>query len=184
MKQKSFVHRFILPLILVVGIRQISSLVYNAASMLSPGILRDMVIGTAGPLTFFSLWFFAFIGPPLAYFRGAHFIERLIIAFANPLIWILMIDREIACQFSGIERIYFFFLPWTFGIMCVTCVEFSLAEIVSRAIHRYKIQEPVTVFQPLVLLMLAGGLVGLYYGLIKGQEWVYIVVHHYAQYFR
>lgn len=184
MQRKSFIQRFVLPLILVVGIRQVSSLVYNAASGFSPGIFRDLVIGAAGPLTFFSLWFFAFIGPPLAYFRGARFVERLIIAFANPLIWILMIDREIACQFSGIERIYFFFLPWTFGIMCVTCVEFSLAEIVCRAVHRYKTHAPVTVFQLMVLLMLAGGLVGMYFGLIKGQEWVYMVVHHYAQHFR
>jgi len=184
MQRKSFAQRFVLPLILVVGVREVSRLVYNAASDLAPGIFRDALIGTAGPVTFLSLWFFAFIGPPLAYFRGAHFIERLVIAFANPLIWILMIDREIACQFSGIERIYFFFLPWTFGIMCVTCVEFSLAEIVCRAIHRYKHGGLVTVFQPVVLLMLAGGLVGMYFGLIKGQEWVYMVVHHYAQYFR
>ncbi|MEN8244776.1 MAG: hypothetical protein ABFS43_07730 [Thermodesulfobacteriota bacterium] len=184
LKRKNFLQRFILPLILVVGIRQISSLVYNCASALSPGIFREVVIGTSGPLTFFSLWFFAFIGPPLAYFRGAHFIERLVIAFANPVIWILMIDREIACQFSGIERIYFFFLPWTFGIMCVTCVEFSIAELICRGIHKYKLHDRVKLFSPIVLLMLVGGLVGMYFGLIKGQEWVYMVVHHYAQYFR
>ena len=95
-----------------------------------------------------------------------------------------MIDREIACQFSDIERIYFFFLPWTFGIMCITCVAFSLAEIACRVVHKSKLQGPVTVFQPMVMLMLTGGLVGTYFGLIKGQEWVYMVVHHYAQYFR
>jgi hypothetical protein len=184
MKKKSIVQRFVIPLILVVGIREVSRLAYNAASALSPGIFRDVVIGTTGPLTFFSLWFFALIGPPLAYFNGARFIERLIIAFANPLIWILMIDHDIACQFTGIERVYFFFLPWTFGIMCVTCVAFSLAEIVCRAVHRYKNKGDVTVFQPVVLLMLVGGLVGMYFSLIKGQEWVYLVVHHYAQYFK
>lgn len=184
MRQKNFVQRFIIPLFLVVGIRQVSRLVYNAAGALPPGILRDMVINTAGPLTFVSLWFFAFVGPPLAYFRGAGFIERLVIAFANPLIWILMIDREIACQFSGIERIYFFFLPWTFGIMCVTLVEFAVAELICRGVHAVKYQERVRVFSPVVLLMLAAGLVGVYLGLIKGQEWVYMVVHHYAQHFR
>ena len=184
MKKKNIVHRFIIPLILVVGIREVSRYVYNAAGALQPGVFRDAVIGTAGPLTFFSLWFFALVGPPLAYFRGARFMERLIVAFANPVIWILMIDRQIACQYSGIERMYFFFLPWTFGIMCVTCVEFSLADIVCRTVHRLKTRDPVTVFQPVVWLMLAGGLAGMYFGLIKGQEWVYVVVHHYAQYFR
>ena len=184
MKQRSFIQRFLIPFILVVGIREVSRQIYHAASALDPGFFREAVIGTAGPLAFLSLWFFALIGPPLAYFRGANFIERLIIAFANPVIWILMIDREIACQFSGVERIYFFFLPWTFGIMCVTLVEFSLAEIVCRAVHKSKNRDEVTVFHPLVLLMLAGGLVGMYFGLIKGQEWVYLVVHHYAQYFR
>ena len=184
MKQKGIIQRFIIPLILAVGIREVSRLVYNGASTLSPGLFRDVVINTAGPLTFFSLWFFALIGTPLAYFRGARFLERLIVAFANPVLWILMIDREIACQFTGIERIYFFFLPWTFGIMCVTCLAFSLAEIVCRALHKYKLKGNVTVPQPVVLLMLAGGLVGTYVSLIKGQEWVYVVVHHYAQFFR
>ena len=173
MKRKSFVQRFIVPLILVVGIRQFSNLVYHSASALTPGLFREVVIGTSGPLTFISLWFFAFIGPPLAYFRGAHFIERLIIAVANPVIWILMIDREIACQFSGIERIYFFFLPWTFGIMCVTCVEFSIAELICRGISKYKFNDRVKLLSPIVLLMLVGGLVGTYFGLINGQR-----LHH------
>ena len=67
MKKKSIVQRFVIPLILVVGIREVSRLTYNAASILSPGIFRDVVIGTAGPLTFFSLWFFATTeGPSLS----------------------------------------------------------------------------------------------------------------------
>ncbi|MBW2177043.1 MAG: hypothetical protein JRH03_08870, partial [Deltaproteobacteria bacterium] len=86
MKRMSFVQRFIIPLILVVGFRQITSLTYNTASTLPPGVFRDAVIGITGPLAFISLWFFAFIGPPLAYFRGSMFIERLVIAFANPII--------------------------------------------------------------------------------------------------
>jgi len=181
MQRKNIFYRFIIPLITVVAFRQVSSLIYNSASALSPGVFRDVIIGTAGPLTFISLWFFAFVGPPWAYFRGAFFIERLIIAFANPVIWILMIDADIACQFSGVERIYFFFLPWTFGIMCVTCVEFSISEIICRAIRKFRTRERVAVLHFGILLMLSGGLVGTYFGLIKGQEWVYMVVHHYAQ---
>ncbi|MCG6909613.1 MAG: hypothetical protein LJE94_05750 [Deltaproteobacteria bacterium] len=184
MQKRSFIQRFVIPLILVVAIHQISSLVYNSASSLSPGLFRDFVIGTAGPLTFVSLWFFALVGPPLAYFRGARFIERLVIAFANPVIWVLMVDAEIACQFSGIERIYFFLLPWTFGIMCVTCVELSLAELICRGVDRRETGAGVVIFSPVVMSMLSGGLVGIYFGLIKGQEWVYMVVHHYAQHCR
>jgi hypothetical protein len=67
MKKNGFIQRFVLPLILVVGIREVSRLTYNAASALSPGIFRDVVIGTAVPLTFFSLWFFTTTeGPSLS----------------------------------------------------------------------------------------------------------------------
>ncbi|MBW2366048.1 MAG: hypothetical protein JRF25_13630, partial [Deltaproteobacteria bacterium] len=120
MRHLGFIKRFIFPLILVVAIRVISSVIYNSSSALPVGLVRDLLINTFGPITFFSLWFFAFIGPPIAYFRGATFIERLIVAFINPVMWIISIESKIACQFSGIEMVYFFFLPWTFGIMCVT----------------------------------------------------------------
>lgn len=179
----SFIKRFVYPLIFVVGIRIISSIIYNSSSALSPGILRDILIGFFGPVTFLSLWFFAFVGPPIAYFRGALFFERLIIAFINPVMWIIDVEIDISCQFSGIEMIYFFFLPWTFGIMCVTCFEFSISELVCRFFHKRKKAEPVRVLHPGVLILLVVGLAGTYIGLIRGQEWVYTVVHHYAEHF-
>ncbi|MBW2181219.1 MAG: hypothetical protein JRG81_12770, partial [Deltaproteobacteria bacterium] len=176
MRHLGFIKRFIFPLILVVAIRVISSVIYNSSSALPVGLVRDLLINTFGPITFFSLWFFAFIGPPIAYFRGATFIERLIVAFINPVMWIISIESKIACQFSGIEMVYFFFLPWTFGIMCVTLFEFSISEIICRFIHRQRFKEIVSVFHPAVLILLFTGLLGTYVGLIKGQEWVYMVV--------
>lgn len=183
MKRLNVTRRFIFPLILVVSIRIISSLIYNSSSALGPGIIRTILIGTFGPITFFSLWFFAFVGPPIAYFRGASFIERLIIAFINPVLWVISVESQLACQFSGIEMVYFFFLPWTFGIICVTLLEFSIAEIVCRFIHKKRFKEIVSVFHPVVLIFLFAGVTGTYVGLIKGQEWVYTVVHHYAAHF-
>ena len=183
MRQMNYIKRFIFPLIFVVSVRVISSLIYNTSSSLPPGLFRMLLINTFGPITFFSLWFFAFVGPPLAYFRGASFIERLIIAFINPVMWIISVESKLACQFSGIEMIYFFFLPWTFGIMCVTLLEFSISEIVCRYVHKKRFNDIVTVFHPGVLILLTSGLAGTYVGLIKGQEWVYMVVHHYAKHF-
>lgn len=179
----NFLRRFILPLIFVVSVRLISSFVYHASSGLPPGLIRTLLINTFGPITFISLWFFAFVGPPIAYFRGAAFIERFIIAFINPVMWVICVEAQLACQFTGIEMIYFFFLPWTFGIMCVTLLEFSISEIVCKVVHRKKYKDPVPVFHPGVLLLLVSGLAGTYVGLIKGQEWVYRVVHHYSKHF-
>ncbi|MCJ7774372.1 MAG: hypothetical protein MUP22_14715 [Desulfobacterales bacterium] len=179
----NFIRRFIYPLILVVSIRIISSSIYNSSSVLPVGLIRDLLINTFGPITFFSLWFFAFVGPPLAYFRGASFIERMIIAFINPVMWIISVESKLACQFSGIEMVYFFFLPWTFGIMCVTLLEFSISEIACRSIHRKRFKEIVSVFHPVIIIFLFAGLIGTYVGLIKGQQWVYTVVHHYAAHF-
>ena len=183
MKKMNFTKRFIYPLVFVVTIRLISSFLYHFSSALPVGLLRDLLINTFGPITFFSLWFFAFVGPPIAYFRGASFAERLIIAFINPVMWVMCVESQLACQFSWIEMVYFFFLPWTFGIMCVTLLEFSISEIICRWIHKQKIKEPVTVFHPGVVAMLVLGITGTYVGLIKGQEWVYMVVHHYSSHF-
>jgi hypothetical protein len=184
MEKRSFFHRFIVPLIIVVGFLIVSSFAYHGAGgYMHPGPLRSVLIGIFGPLLFFSIWFFALVGPPIAYFRGATFIERLIIAFVNPVIWVARMESMVACQFSGIEMVYFFFLPWFFGIMCVTLFLFSVAELVCRAIDKFRDPEGVRVLSPVVLLLLVLGLLGTYVGLIKGQEWVYMVVHHYAGHF-
>ena len=182
MQQASIGKRFIFPLALVVVIRQLSILLYESAASLEPGPLRNILIDIFGPLGFFSLWFFAFVGPPLAYFLGAKVWERVIIAFANPAIWILTVESRVACQYHGIELVYFLMLPWLFGILCVTCVEFSLAELACRAIHRWRMRESVRIVVIPIWILLALGGAGTYLGLIKGQEWVYMVVHHYARF--
>ena len=182
MARMPFIKRFLWPLLLVVGIRIVSSSVYHGSSGLAPGLLRDILINTSGPVTFAALWFFAFIGPPIVYFRGGSFSERLIIAFVNPVMWVASVLFQVACQYSGVELFYFFLLPWTFGIMCVTGLEFSLAELACRTLHKHKWPHDIRVFHPGVLALLLVSLTGTYFGLIKGQEWVYMVVHHYASF--
>ncbi len=182
MERLSVTRRFVWPLVLVVGIRLASSVVYHASSGLAPGLLRDFLINTSGPITFIALWFIALIGPPIAYFLGASFSERLIIAFVNPVMWVATVLAQVSCQYSGIELVYFFLLPWTFGIMCVTGLLFSMAELACRTLHKRKWPQDVRVLHPGVLALLLVSLTGTYFGLIKGQEWVYMVVHHYASY--
>lgn len=183
MNHPGIVKRFILPLVLVVGFHLVAGLGYDHFSTLSPGPIKSILIDIFGPATFFSLWFFAFIGPPIAYRLGANFVERFIVAFANPVIWVATVEFKIACQFSPVEMVYFFFLPWTFGIICVTCVEFSIAETVCRIAHRIRSSGKVVVLHPAVMAIFAVGVAGSYLGLIKGQEWVYLVVHHYSEHF-
>lgn len=185
MERKGFIKSFIVPLVIVVGIMVISAIIYHSASGLTPGPFRDLLINVFGPLLFISIWFFPLVGPPLAYFRGALFIERLIIAFANPVIWVVRNESMVVCQFSGVEMIYFLFLPWFFGIICVTLFLFSVSELVCRTIHKIidPKDEDVKIFHPAIIILLILGLAGTYMGLIKGQEWVYMVVHHYAAHF-
>ena len=172
--------RFVWPLLIIVGIRILSSVVYHSSSSLAPGLLRDFLINTSGPITFVILWFGALIGPPVVYFLGGSLGERLIIAFANPVMWVACVLAQVACQYTGIELVYFFFLPWTFGIMCVTGLLFSMAELSCRALHKRKWPQDVRIWHPGVLILMVVSLTGTYFGLIKGQEWVYFVVHHYA----
>ena len=65
------------------------------------------MINVFGPVLFFSIWFSPILGVPLSYFRGALQIERVVIAFINPVLWILRNELMVACQFSGVELIYF-----------------------------------------------------------------------------
>jgi hypothetical protein len=183
MEKAGFLKRFILPLTLVVGINLVSGWIYDTAAMMDTGTLRSLLINLFAPLLFISLWFFAFVGPPLSYFLGATFRERLVIAFANPVIWVVSVEAKIACQFCTAEMIYFLFLPWTFGVICVTCIEFSVADLVCRFWHRRRGADDVTVFHPGVLTLLLVGLTGTYAGLIKGQEWVYFIVQLYKTHF-
>ncbi len=182
MKENGIVRRFIVPLVIVVGIMAAASLIFHGARLLPPGTPRTLLLWVFGPLMFISIWFFGFVGVPIAYFSGARFIERLIVAFANPVIWIVRMMAKVSCQFGPVELLYFFFLPWTFGIVCVTLFEFSVSELFCRGIDRRR-GGAVRVFSPVVLVILVLGLAGTYFGLIRGQEWVYMVVHNYALHF-
>ena len=185
MERKGFIKSFIYPLIFVVGTMAASFAIYHLSAIyLSPGPIRNLLIDIFAHLLFVSIWFFALVGPPIAYFRGALFIERFIIAFANPIIWIIRQESMVACQFSAIEMIYFVFLPWFFGIICVTLFLFTVSELLCRMIHkRLHPEDGVKVLNPGVLIMMIVGIAGTYIGLIKGQEWVYMIVHHYAAHF-
>ena len=182
MKESGIIRRFLVPLVLVVGIMAVASLVFHGARALAPGGLRTALTWVFGPLMFISIWFFGLVGPPIAYFRGARFVERIVVAFANPVIWVVRMMAKVSCQYSAVELVYFFLLPWTFGIICVTLFLFSVAELVCRAMDK-KRGGAVRVFSPIVLVLLIAGLAGTYFGLIRGQEWVYMIVHNYAGHF-
>lgn len=179
MNKIGIVRRLGIPLLIVVGIMAAASLIFHGSRMLDPGAMRTIMLSVFGPLMFISIWFFGFVGTPIAYFSGARFAERLIVAFANPVIWIARMMAKVSCQFGPVELVYFFFLPWTFGIVCVTLFEFSISEIVCRAVDRRR-GAAVRVLAPGVLVLLALGILGTYFGLIRGQEWVYMVVHNYS----
>lgn len=173
--------RFFIPLAALVGLWAVSCAIYEGAAwLLSPGGLRTSLVTLFAPLLFLSVWGAGFIGPILGYLLGATFRERALLAFTNPLIWIARVEARVACQFSAVELVYFLFLPWIFGLVCVTCFELGLSELVCRLVHRRKAPGSVRIGHPVVWLLIIGGLAGTYLGLIRGQEWVYAVVHHYA----
>ena len=182
MEGRGILNRFLIPLFVALGTLAVSSLVYHGSTDMTSGMLRALVKDVSGALMFVSIWFFAFIGPPIAYFRGASLAERLAVAFANPLVWLVRMALSVSCQFSVVEMVYFFFLPWTFGVVAVTLFIFSVAELACRAVDRRRGNDA-RVLHPAVLSLLAAGMAGVYFGLIKGQEWAYVVVNHYADRF-
>jgi hypothetical protein len=182
-QKRGFLYRFAIPLATLLLSRLVASTGYNIFGTMAPGTAKTVLVGTFGPLAFLSLWFSPFVGQPLAYFRGARLPERLVIAYVVPCIWLAQVLAEIACQFTFVERIYFLFLPWTFGIICVTALEFALAEMVCRVVDRVRGRSDTVIFQPVILFLLVAGMTGTWIGLVRGQEWVYRVVHHYMAHF-
>ncbi|MCX8125471.1 MAG: hypothetical protein N3F66_15085 [Spirochaetes bacterium] len=180
---RNILQRFFIPLAIVIGIMIVSSLIYHGSTGLSPGFLRTVIKDISGFIMFVSIWFFGFVGPPIAYFRGATFFERSIVAFVNPVIWLIRMALSVSCQFTAIEMVYFFFLPWTFGIVCVTFFELSVSELICRYIDFRRGNTSVKIFHPAVIVFFIIGITGIYFGLIRGQEWSYMVVHHYSEHF-
>ena len=183
MRDQGFFSRFIYPLALVMGFWAASSYIYNVSGTFEPGLLKKALVAIFGPALFVSIWFMALIGPPMAYFRGARAVERFIIAFANPVIWIVRVEAEVACQYNTAELVYFFFLPWIFGLVCLTLTEFALGDIVCRIVHKFRRPGQVRIFPPLLVLFLVLGAAGTWLAFINGQQWVYFLVHNYAEFF-
>ncbi|HSV95376.1 MAG TPA: hypothetical protein VLM75_00425 [Spirochaetota bacterium] len=182
MENRGIFGRFIIPLLVALGTLAVSSVIYHGSTSMTPGVLRTVIKDVSGAVMFVSIWFFAFVGPPIAYFRGASFIERIAVAFANPLVWLFRMALTVSCQFNAIEMVYFFFLPWTFGVVAVTLFAFSIAETLCRCIDRRR-GALIKALHPGVLALFLAGAAGVYFGLIRGQEWAYAVVNHYADHF-
>ncbi|MGV7928074.1 MAG: hypothetical protein AB2L13_04050 [Spirochaetota bacterium] len=68
-------------------------------------------------------------------------------------------------------------------MVAVTLFEFAVAELACRAIDRRRGNRRTGAPSGRNLAPFAAGVAGVYFGLIKGQEWAYVVVNHYADHF-
>ncbi|MGV7928075.1 MAG: hypothetical protein AB2L13_04055 [Spirochaetota bacterium] len=102
MDNRTVFSRFLIPLLVALGTLTASSLVYHGSTAHGPRDASHRREGRSPARSCSSpSGFFAFIGPPLAYFRGASFIERAVVAFANPLVWLVRMALSVSCQFTA-----------------------------------------------------------------------------------
>jgi hypothetical protein len=183
MKTGSGILRFVILLAIVIAVMTVTSLTYGYSSQMAAGPIRGIVSGISTVVLFMSIWLPGFVWVPVAFLLGLSPGERFVIGIANPVIWITRMCISVACQFTAVEILYFLLLPWTFGAMNNALLQFSLTEMACRFIVNRKKDVYVRALHPGLALLAAASTAGLYFGLVRGQEWVYMIVNHYADNF-
>ncbi len=153
--------------------------IYLAAGAMPQGWLRDGVKLVFGSLAFVSIWFFGWTGPALGRVTGARTGERLLLSFANPLLWVARMLFAVSGQLSLVELAYFCLLPWIFGLLALNVLQFCVAELVFALVGWKRGTAPFRWAHGVLVAGVVLSSAAVFLCLVHGQEWVYAVVHHY-----
>ena len=87
MKKQKFLKRFISPVLIVFFVMVLSFIIYNLAWRLESDAIHRPIAFISGITLFLSVALGTFVVYPMAYFRGASLIERIIASLINPFLW-------------------------------------------------------------------------------------------------
>lgn len=150
MKKRTFVKRFLFPLLTVSLVMSASWIAYNLAWRLGPGGIHRPLAAAAGALLFGSVAFGALFVYPAAFFRGASPGERAAACLVNPFLWATKECVRLSVSFSFFECVYYYLNPLNIWLLCGVFAEMALAEILCRASLRRR-GEAVRVLHPAAL---------------------------------
>ncbi|MBN1573688.1 MAG: hypothetical protein JW984_10885 [Deltaproteobacteria bacterium] len=157
MEKRSFMNRFIIPVLIVFVVMSVSWIVYNLSWRLDNDTIHQLLADISGTLLFISITFGVIVVYSMAFFRRASLLERVIASFVNPAIWVIKEVFRMFTSFSITESLYFAANPLVVWLVLGTITQMGLLEIILR--WRLKRRgEKVKVFNIPAILAFALGL--------------------------
>ncbi len=152
MKRQKFSKRFISPVLIIFFVMALSFIIYNLAWRLESDAIHRPIAFISGITLFLSVALGTLFVYPMAYFRGASLIERIIASLINPLIWSTKEVIRVTASYTVMESLYFYLNPLIIAVIFAAISEMGLSEIICR--KRGGAAKPFAV--PAVLSLLVG----------------------------
>ena len=128
--------RFVTPVLVVFLVMTSSWLMYNFSWRLENTALHYCLASLSGTLLFLSVAFGALAVYPVAYFRGATWIERVLASLINPFLWATKESTRLSVSFSFLECVYYYLNPLNIWLACAVTAEMALVEMLCRQRRR------------------------------------------------
>ncbi len=157
MEKRSFVKRFVNPILIVFVLMSISWIGYNLSWRLDNDTVHHLLADVFGTLLFLSITFGVIVVYSTAFFRGASLLERVIASFVNPVIWVIKEVFRMFTSFSVTESLYFALNPLVVWLILGIIAQMGLIEIICRW-RLKKRGEKVRVFNVPAILAFALGI--------------------------
>lgn len=186
MEKMSFGKRFLKPVIMVLLILVVSNITYFYLFwQIAHPTLRAIVALLSSSILFISIGFGTCYIYPVAYFRGAGVLERVIACLIIPIIWDIKEMVRVSEFFTFGETLYYglntVFILSLFGALG----QMGLCELICRWRLGKRTEEPVRVFSPTPVISIVIGLAALYICLLwgLGVHFFYIYIQGYRMLF-
>jgi len=146
MQRSSFMNRFLSPLCLALIVMIASRIAYRHSYGIDDQALYHAVALIAGALQFASVVLVAVLVYPVAYFRGASPVERVIASSTNLAVWVCIDAYHVSEAFGLLESLYyglnigFILFAWKCALMAV--LELCCHHVAKRRGQRLRVLTP------------------------------------------
>jgi hypothetical protein len=157
MKRSSFTNRFLGPLLLALIVMVSSRMVYLQSHRIDDQTIYHAIAVVSGTVQFASVVLLAVLVYPIAYFRGASPVERVIASSTNLAVWVCIDAYHVGEAFGGLEALYygvhigFILFSWKCALMAV--LELCCRHVERSRGKRVRVMTPWP-FVPLVVFLL------------------------------
>ena len=157
MQRSSFANRFVSPLLLALIVMVASRIAYLQSSRIDDRSICDLVAVISGLVGFASVVLVAMVVYPVAYFRGATPVERVIASSTNLGVWVCIDAYHVNEAFGLLESLYyglnigFILFSWKCALMAV--LELCCRHVAKRRGEGLRVVTPLP-FVPVLVFFL------------------------------